>query len=82
MYLFFCLSISVYTGDVLVDLVKEVDVEKGRMVYKTPVKGDYANIVIPFSSAPFVLSQLWHGPPKTRCIVYIYSCLMASRFPY
>ena len=37
-YLFFCLSLSVDTGDVIVDLVKEVEMEKGRMVYKTPMK--------------------------------------------
>ena len=48
------------------DLVKDIDMENGRILYKTPEKGYYTNIVIPFSSAPFFLGQLKHGPPKTR----------------
>ena len=35
------------TGDVIVDLVEEIDMEIGKIVYKTPVKGN--NVLILFT---------------------------------
>ena len=50
--MFFPYVTTAETGDVVVDLVRDYDMEGGKIVYKTPMKGysynNYANIVIRF----------------------------------